>query len=291
MGEKFDKYKKSNISFLGFTFPTKDFLMTIGVALGVLVFLVILTVCGVGISWYGVMFGLGFLVALWLSPQLMPLRGLNKDFPYTLIWWIFPLSIIGARVYFLLFDGVSQSFADWFKIWEGGLAIYGGVIGGLLGLIISCIIAKVNIIKTTDCVAPLLAIGQAFGRIGCIFGKCCYGVEVTNKALRWFPIALKIGSDYHFATNLYEAILDFVLFLVLNKLLRKVDIVGINTCAYLVGYGVIRFVLEFFRAKEQTLFALGMPVSQIVSIICVVVGVIGICTLLFVNNRKVKNNK
>ena len=74
--------------------------------------------------------------------------------------------------------------------------------------------------------------------------------------------------------------------MVLNKLLRKCNIKGINTCAYLVGYGFIRFILEFFRAKEQTLFIGSFPVSQLVSIICVLIGVVGIVTLLLVNNRK-----
>ena len=64
------------------------------------------------------------------------------------------------------------------------------------------------------------------------------------------------------------------------------DIVGINTCAYLVGYGLIRFILEFFRDEAQTLMIGNMAVSQLVSVILVMVGVIGICVLLFVNNRK-----
>lgn len=288
MGKKFNEYKNSKVRFLGFEYDTKQFLITMGIAACSILVLVILSLCGVGISWYGVMFGSGFLVALALAVQTFPLRGLDKEYPYTIIWWIFPFAIIGARAYFLIFDGVDQSFVDWFKIWEGGLAIYGGVIGGAIGLLVSSFVHKKPIFKTTDATVPLLAIGQSFGRIGCIFGNCCYGVEVTNKALQWFPIAIKVGGDYHYATNLYEAVLDFVLFIVLNKLLRKVDIVGINTCAYLVGYGLIRFILEFFRAEEQTLMIGSMAVSQLVSVICVMVGVIGICTLLFVNNRKEK---
>ena len=288
MGQKFKEYKNSKIRFLGFEYETKQFLITMGVAVGVLAILLILSLCGVGISWYGVLFGMGFLVALALGTQTFPIRGLSKDYPYTLIWWVFPFAIIGARAYFLMFDGVEQSFSDWFKIWEGGLAIYGGVIGGALGLVVSSIVHKQHIFKTTDATVPLLSIGQAFGRIGCIFGNCCYGVELTNKALQWFPIAINVAGDYHYATNLYEAILDFVLFIVLNKLLRKVNIVGINTCAYLVGYGIVRFILEFFRAEEQTLMLGGMAVSQLVSVICVMVGAIGICILLFVNNRKEK---
>ena len=231
------------------------------------------------------MVGLGFLSALALCGQLCKERGVDVNYPYTLIWWIFPLAIIGARLYFLIFDGMS-SFWDIIRIWEGGLAIYGGVIGGFLGLIICCITNKVDIIKTTDVVVPVLALGQAFGRIGCIFGKCCYGVEVTNKALQWFPIAIHVHGEYHFATNFYESLLDLALFFGLTILLRRVKIKGIPTFAYLFGYGIVRFILEFFRDEAQTLFIGTMPISQLVSILCVLIGAVGISVLLLVNNKK-----
>jgi len=291
MKKKIDELDKSYIKLFGYKFETKTFWITMGVAVGALLFLVALTLLGVGISWYGVCFGLGFLMALALAGQNCKERDIHEDYPFSLIWWIFPLSIVGARLYFLAFDeGGISSFMDIISIWEGGLAIYGGVIGGALGLVICCLIKKVSIISTTDVVVPLLSLGQAFGRIGCIFGKCCYGVEVTNKALHWFPIALNINGDYYYATNFYESILDLGLFFLLTYLLRKTKVKGLTTCAYLVGYGVVRFVLEYFRAKEQTLYLLGFPVSQLVSIGCMLIGLVGICVILFVNNRKNKTN-
>ena len=286
MSDKLKDIRKKYVKFLGFEYELKAFLMTVCSIVGVILLLVALDVFGVEISWYGVLFGLGFLVALFLASQLFKVRDLSPDLPYSLIWWIFPLSILGARLYYLIFNGGIQSFSQVIRFWEGGLAIYGGVIGGAIGLVICCLIKKVSIVSTTDATVPLLAIGQAFGRIGCIFGNCCYGVEVANKGLQWFPISIKVHGDYHYATNFYEAILDFVLFIVLNKLLRKCNIKGITTCSYLVGYGLIRFVLEFFRASEQTLYVGSFPVSQLVSIICVLLGVAGIVTLLLVNNRK-----
>ena len=290
MGQKFEEYKKSNIKIFGFSWESKKFWLTLGITLGVLIALVALTILGVDISWYGVMIGIGFLSALALSQQLFKERDLSSDYPYTLIWWIFPLSIIGARIYFLIFDGGLNSFWDIIRVWDGGLAIYGGVIGGFAGLVISCLIHKVSIIRTTDGVAPVLALGQAFGRIGCIFGKCCYGVSVTNRALQWFPIALYVHGEYHYSTNFYESIFDFLLFIGLTILLRKVKINGIVTFAYLFGYGIIRFILEFFRDQAQTLYVGEFPVSQLVSIACVITGVVGICVLLLVNNKKSANN-
>lgn len=286
MGQKLDDYKKSQVKIFGFSWETKKFWLTIGLSLGVLLGLIALTLFGVNISWYGVMIGIGFLLALVLAQQLFKERDLSSEYPYTLIWWVFPLSIIGARIYFLIFDGSFTGIMDVIRVWDGGLAIYGGVIGGFLGLVISCLVHKVNIISTTDCVAPVLSLGQAFGRIGCIFGKCCYGVAVTNRSLQWFPIALYVHGGYHYATNFYESILDLVLFFGLTVLLRKVKIKGIVTFAYLFGYGLIRFILEFFRDQAQTLYLGSFPVSQIVSIVCVIAGVVGISILLLVNNKK-----
>lgn len=285
MNKKLKELNKGKIRFFGFTWPTKTFCITMAIALGVLVFLLALDLFGVNISWYGVMFGLGFLVALALSTQLCKERDLNEEYPYSLVWWVFPLAIIGARLYFLIFDGL-ESFAQIFRVWDGGLAVYGGIIGGFLGLVACCLFNKISIIRTTDIAAPVLALGQAFGRIGCIFGHCCYGVEVTKKALQWFPIALKINDSYYYATNFYESILDLALFFGLTMILRKTKIKGIPTFAYLFGYGVVRFILEFFREPGQTLFIGNTPISQIVSILCVLTGAIGICVLLFVNNRK-----
>lgn len=285
MNKKLKELNKSTVRFFGFSWPVKTFWITMGIALGALVLLLALDLLGVNISWYGVMFGLGFLVALALSTQLCKERGLNEEYPYSLVWWIFPLAIIGARLYFLIFDGL-ESFAQIFRVWDGGLAVYGGIIGGFLGLVACCLFNKISIPKTTDIAAPVLSLGQAFGRIGCIFGNCCYGVEVTKKSLQWFPVSLEIHGDYYFATNFYEAILDLGLFFVLTILLRKTKITGIPTFAYLFGYGIVRFILEYFREPGQTLFIGNTPISQIVSILCVLTGAVGICILLFVNNRK-----
>ncbi|MBE5739040.1 MAG: prolipoprotein diacylglyceryl transferase [Clostridiales bacterium] len=286
MGKKFDEYNKGTVTFFGFKFESKSFWISMGCAVFVLLLLAALTAFGVNISWYGVCFGLGFLVALVLSGQLCNERDINPDFPYTLIWWVFPSAIIGARLYFLIFDGSFDSIWDIFKIWEGGLAVYGGIIGGFVGLAVCCLIHKVHIAKMTDVVAPLLVLGQSFGRIGCIFGHCCYGVEVTNKALQWFPIALNINDTYYYATNFYESIFDLIIFFVLTIVLRKNKITGVPTFGYMFCYGLVRFILEAYREKGQTLFIGNYPVSQLLSIALVLVGAIGISVLLLVNNRK-----
>ena len=281
-------FKNYKVNIFGFTFGLLPMLITLGCILVVAIVFWIASQYTSTFNGYGLMVGLGFFFALILACQLCKERGLPADYPYSLIWWIFPLSIIGARIYYAIFEGMTD-LGQILRIWDGGLAIYGGIIGGLIGLIICSLLHKHSILKTTDVIVPVLALGQAFGRIGCIFGNCCYGVEVTNKALQWFPISIFVHGEYHYATNFYEAIFDFILFIVLTILLRKVSIKGINTFAYLVGYGLVRFILETFRDNAQTLFIGDMPVSQLVSVGCVLIGAIGICTLLFVNKRKEEN--
>ena len=273
----------NKITLFGFQFDKKTLIISLASALGVLSILFALSLLGVGVSWYGVLFGLGFLVALVLSSQLCKERDVDPDFPYVVVWFVFPLSILGARLYYLSFHGGIESFGEVIRFWEGGLAVYGGIIGGLIGLILACQWKRVNIISMTDVAVPLLAVGQFFGRIGCIFGHCCYGREVARKALQWFPISIKVYDEYHYATNFYESIFNLIMFFGLTVLLRKTKIRGITTCSYLVGYGVVRYILEFFRAEEQTLYLGNYPVSQIVSLIFVVVGCAGIISLLAVN--------
>ena len=286
MDKKLKGLVNNKISIFGFEFDKKTLFISLISAVGVLGILIALTLFGVDVSWYGVLFGLGFLVALILSSQLCKEREVDPEFPYVVIWFIFPLSILGARIYYLQFHGGIESFVEVLKFWQGGLAVYGGIIGGLIGLILACVWKRVNIISMTDVAAPLLAIGQFFGRIGCIFGNCCYGNEVTRKALQWFPISIKVHGEYHYATNFYESLFNLGLFFGLTILLRKTKIKGLPTCAYLVGYGVVRFILEMFRAEEQTLYIGNYPVSQLLSLILVVVGAAGIISLLVVNYGK-----
>lgn len=286
MDKKLKKIIDNKIRIFGFEFDKKTLFISLISAVGVLGVLIALSLFGVDVSWYGVLFGLGFLVALILSSQLCKEREVDPEFPYVAIWFIFPLSILGARLYYLAFHGGIDSFLEVIQFWQGGLAVYGGIIGGLVGLILACLWKKVNIISMTDVVVPLLAIGQFFGRIGCIFGNCCYGNAVTRKALQWFPISIKVHGEYHYATNFYEAVLNLIMFFGLTVLLRKTKMKGITTCAYLVGYGVVRFILEMFRAEEQTLYVGNYPVSQLVSLICVIIGVAGIISLLAVNYVK-----
>lgn len=272
----------NQFNLLGFQLDIKNTLTTLAVAGAVFLALVLIDVAtAINVSWYGVMIGLGFMLALFFAIKLCEVKGLDTELPYDLLWWIFPSSIIGARLYFIIFNNVTPFFWQAFVLWDGGLAIYGGIIGGFIGLVICCIIKKVDIIKVADIVAPGLALGQALGRIGCIFAGCCYGIEVQNPALHWFPVSINIHGTYHLATNFYESVLNFILFLVLLQLVRKSNTKGLIVSVYLVAYGVYRYFLETFRDTSQLLLtSFGMPISQLVSVIFVLIGTAFLCYIL-----------
>lgn len=288
-----------NINIFGFKFKLKNFLLTVIIALFVLLVLILLDTFEVmDVSWYGVIIGTGFLIALVMATQLCENRGLNRDFPYDLILWVFPLSLVGARIYYVLcsLDEFSN-FWEMCAIWNGGMAIYGGIIGGLIGLVICCLIHKKDIVATMDVVAPCLIFAQAIGRWGNFVNQEVYGFEVTNKALQWFPICVHItknGMDsWHLATFFYESFLNVLGCIGLVILLRKVKLKGIVASSYLIFYGIVRFFLEGLRVEGYILFIPGthFPVSQAVSLAIIVIGVAWLCYILIKNGRKIKNEK
>lgn len=288
-----------NINIFGFKFKLKNFLLTVIIALFVLLVLILLDTFEVmDVSWYGVIIGTGFLIALVMTTQLCENRGLNRDFPYDLILWVFPLSLVGARIYYVLcsLDEFSN-FWEMCAIWNGGMAIYGGIIGGLIGLVICCLIHKKDIVATMDVVAPCLIFAQAIGRWGNFVNQEVYGFEVTNKALQWFPICVHItknGMDsWHLATFFYESFLNVLGCIGLVILLRKVKLKGIVASSYLIFYGIVRFFLEGLRVEGYILFIPGthFPVSQAVSLAIIVIGVAWLCYILIKNGRKIKNEK
>lgn len=282
---------KDEFSIWGFKFKTKNLMITLGVAAVVLLGLLLFNAFVREVSWYGVIIGLGFLVALWLATQLASFRDLPSELPYDLILWIFPFSIVGARAYYVLTSlDEFHSFYDVIAVWEGGIAIYGGIIGGLIGLMICCAIKKKNVIDCTDLAAPCLIMAQSIGRWGNFINQEVYGWEITNKAFQWFPFGVKVGETWHLATFFYESILNLGGFFLLTFLLRKYKIRGLVTATYLVFYGIVRLILEGLRDDFYILKIPGtnLAVSQVVSGVIILVGLVWL-TVLLIKNRKSKN--
>jgi len=239
------------------------------------------------ISFYGVIIAIGMVLGIICAYFICKKKNYNTNMPLDLALFALPCAIIGARLYYCIFYGVN-SFVDVFKIWEGGMAIYGGVIGGFIGILLSCKIKKYSLLQACDLAAPCLILGQCIGRIGCYFAGCCYGIEATSPSLQVFPISVQIDDVWHLATFFYECALDFVGFIILMVLTLKTNKNGIVTSGYFITYGLIRAVLEQFRDPKECLMLgnSGIRVSQLLSIMLVILGIVMIILILKLKKEK-----
>ena len=174
------------------------------------------------------------------------------------------------------------------------MAILGGVIGGALGVVLFCLIHKKNFLCVADVAVVGLILGQGIGRIGCYFSSCCYGIEVTNPAAQWFPLATQINGVWHYSTFFYESFFDLVTFVGLIFAIRKLSKPGSTLALYLMCYGVIRVIIETFRGDSLYLFNTGIKVSQLLSGIMIVAGIIIMICIYTIKRKGVKhenNNK
>lgn len=297
-------YDNKNFTFLKFDINVSYFKLVMLIAsafLGILFVLDSLVVSDswAGVSWYGVIIGTGFMLAIAIFVGLAHTRNIKEDLVFDLIIFIFPLSIVGARLYYVLFslDKFDWTFIEILQVWNGGLAIYGGIIGGVIGLVICCLIKKQNILKVMDLAAPGLILGQAIGRWGNFINQEAYGSKVVNDALKWFPYAVYIEDkgSWFMATFFYESVLSFIVFFVLLYVVRKFKTPGITVPCYFVLYGLERVIIEGFRTDSLYVASTNIRVSQLLSGILIIAGVIWL-TVLYLKHRvnntsNEKNNK
>ena len=234
------------------------------------------------IYWYSALILVGFLLAMFLATQESKKEG-NTEFLNDLIMRIMIWGIIGARTYYVIFNfkEYQNNLLDIFKIWEGGLAIYGGVIAGLIIVIQQSKKREQSIIKITDMIAPGLILAQSIGRWGNFFNQEAYGSAVSLEFLKSLHLpnfiieGMHINGLYYHPTFLYESIwclLGFILLIVLRKITKRKK--GVMTFTYFIWYGIGRFFIEGLRT--DSLYLGTFRISQIVSLILIIIGIIGI---------------
>lgn len=241
------------------------------------------------IPWYGVLITAGVLTALLLCIHEEKRQKLPPDTIIDLAFWAIPLGIAGARIYYAIFNW--QVFADdplgVFRIWEGGIAIYGAVIGGLIGVLIFAKHKKIPPFALTDIIVPGLALAQGIGRWGNYFNMEAYGREISNTAWQFFPFGVQIpdstGYTWHMATFFYESCWDIAVFALLWFVIRRrTKKAGSMTLWYLLLYGTGRFFIEGLRTDSLMLGAL--RVSQLLSLLMVITS--GTLLIIRAFNRK-----
>lgn len=244
------------------------------------------------IAFYGVIMAFAMLIGVLLACKLANKKDVKSDDILLLALIVLPCAVIGARLYYCFFYVKNYSFWELFQLRDGGLAIYGGVIGGVIGILIFALIKKnFKIIATMcDICVPCLILGQALGRWGNFFNQEAYGNLITNKSLQWFPFAVFIQNQnaWYQATFFYESLWNFVGFIILMFVYYKTKKTGTTTAAYLIWYGIGRTLIEGLRSDSLYIANTTIRVSQALSMILVVVGVV-ILTINIIRSRKAKN--
>lgn len=221
---------------------------------------------------YGILIAVGILVGTLLCIREEKQRQLPKDLGIDVILYAVPLAVIFSRLYYVIFawDQFRDNPVSALYIWEGGLAIYGGIIGGVLGLWLLSKRRKQPMPLLTDIAVPSLLLGQAIGRWGNYFNGEAHGNLVQNAAYQFFPAAVQINQQWFYATFFYESVWNFAgfVFLYLNrKRFEKQGGNGDLTLWYLLWYGLGRMVIEMLRTDSLMLGS--MRVSQGLSILLV----------------------
>jgi len=241
---------------------------------------VLITLGTMEIKWYSVLMIIGAVLALILILKESKRFGYSSDFVFNLCFWTIIVGIIGARAYYVLFNlELYSNWIDIFKIWEGGLAIHGGIIAGLLMIIIYCRRYQVSVVRILDFVVVGLILAQAIGRWGNFFNMEAHGPATTLTFLQSLYLpqfiidGMNIGGIYYHPTFLYESLwnlLGFILLLIIRRI--KWTKIGFMTAFYLMWYGIGRFFIESLRT--DSLMIGGFKAAQIVSIIMFIIGLL-----------------
>ena len=256
----------------------------------------IFNIGGISIRWYSVLILIGIIIAIFLAEKESKRFKFEKDFIFDLAFWIVIFGICGARLYYVLFnfDLYKNDLLDIFKIWNGGLAIHGGIITGLIVLLFYCKKKNVKSLRVTDIAVPSLIIAQAVGRWGNFFNSEAHGPVTTLANLKELFIpqfiidGMNIGGIYYHPTFYYESlwcVLGFVFLLLIRRFYKSLKC-GQLTCIYLIWYGVGRLFIESLRT-DSLMFG-NIKVAQLVSIGMVAIGLLLFIYLCF---NKLKKGK
>ncbi|MGI5976098.1 MAG: prolipoprotein diacylglyceryl transferase [Candidatus Limivicinus sp.] len=244
-----------------------------------------ITIFGKNIYFYGILIALGFILAIVYCSRICGRFGIKENDLYDIMLWIIPLSIVGARLYFVLFklDYYIANPSEIFAIWEGGLAIYGGVIAGILVVYFVCRHKKIPVLAVLDVIVFGLLIGQIIGRWGNFMNREAFGGETT--------VFCRMGltdpsghTIYVHPTFLYESLWNLagLIFLIVftKKGHRKYD--GQCVLIYFLWYGIGRAWIEGLRTDSLYIGSTGIRVSQLLSALLALAALI----ILIVQSRR-----
>ncbi len=247
---------------------------------------VMLSIGGFDIKWYSVLILLGVILGYLLLQKEATKYNYPKDFMFNLFFWAVISGFIGARLYYVVFNwSIYQSDPlSIFKIWEGGLAIHGGLLFGFISIALYCKKYNVNTFKITDMATVSVLLGQAIGRWGNFFNGEAHGIEASLESLRGLHIPEIIiqgmyqNGHYYHPTFFYESLwcIIGVIVLILVRHYKYLK-VGQLSCVYLMWYSIGRFFIESLRTDSLMLG--GFRMAQLVSVALFVIALLAFMIL------------
>lgn len=235
---------------------------------------------------YGICFYLGIIIAALTGALICKKRNIERFDLVGSAIYAFIGALLGSKLLFLAVSlkTIIENHIPFEAVLKGGFVFYGGLIGGILGLIIYVKQFKMSLPDFLDVYSVCLPLGHTFGRIGCFFGGCCYGIEHKS------PISVIYtesagNTPLHtplLPIQLIESAVLFIFFFIMLSLFLK-NRRGYLPIFYLIMYSIARFILEFFRGDKERGSLLGISTSQIISIV-----IVFLLTVYFVNQRKKK---
>lgn len=242
------------------------------------------------VHWYGLIIGLGIVIAYWMIIKEAKRKFLDEEKVSDIIFWTIIMGFIGARIYYVLFrfDYYLANPTHIFSIWEGGIAIYGGILAGLVTIFVLSRRYHLSFITMLDIMAPAVLLAQAIGRWGNFINQEAYGYAVERSFLErlflpeWLINQMEVNGIYYHPTFLYESLWSTIGVIVLLCLRHRPKLLkeGEVAARYLLWYGIGRLVIEGMRT--DSLYLGPLRVSQVVAVLFIFVS----ATYIF----RVKNN-
>jgi len=235
---------------------------------------ILVSIGPIDIKWYSMLIIIGILISYYIIIKEAKKFEINSDYIFNMIFWTIIFGFIGARLYYIVFNFhlYRNNLIDILKIWEGGLAIHGGILFGVVVLAFYSKKYKLYLLRTTDFIAVPLILAQAIGRWGNFFNSEAFGSPTTLKHLQSLPIpqfvvdGMKIGGIYYTPTFFYESmwcLLGFLVLLIIRRL-RNVK-VGQTTALYIIWYGIN---IPIIISIEYHLISIG-PIDTKIGSICI----------------------
>ena len=241
------------------------------------------------LGWHGIFSTIALLAGVWIGLWHARLLGIDVDTMISGLGWVIAGAVVGARLFHVLdhLPYYAQHPLEIVAVWQGGIAVYGGFVGGVLSGALAAWRLGLPVWRSLDAAAPAMLIGQAIGRIGCLVNGDAWGAPTGCPCgvVYWHEHALLppdlLGVPTH-PYPLYEIAGVAVLVALLWLLRRRLDRPGAMFLVMTVGYGVIRFALSFVR--QETVIVFGLQEAQLVALATSAIAV-AILTVRFATGR------